>query len=67
VTNISQGGGDKKAGLVGTVGRRYSSYGPEHQSTGGCTLAGIMDPKLFKNSSQARPIGMMGVPRTNMM
>lgn len=66
ITNIDQGGGMKKAGLVSTVGRRYSSYGPEQQTSGGCTVAGMM-VTLLSNVNQARPIGMRLAPSQHIM
>lgn len=57
VTNADQGGGERKSGQYSTVGRRYSSYGPEQQAN----FLDMTNPKVSM-VTPARPMGTKPVP-----
>lgn len=63
VTNINQGGGEKKAGLYNTVDRRYSSVSATKPFTR--TQYDMSRPEVSL-VSQARPIGMVLTPAQNL-
>ena len=64
ITNISQGGGSKKAGFAYQIGRTSSatiairSVDPAH---GHCSKLKCMQMNLFPNARPSRPIGTVGI------
>lgn len=65
LVNQNSGGGEKKSGIFSSVARPGSTYIAERYRGGQCTVEAMKVHPLFNMVNQARPIGMMPVPRQN--